>query len=146
MSANPQTLGNEPPLVHQHPELRHPTPTESRPLRDREPLVLGQEVDHLTRHLQVGHPPVEVDPVEALQIQTDVPIQDVVHGHERGSSSVPPGSGINATSPACTHPTAMSPSNPTTTSAVRGEASLDQGDLSKIIWYSPALVAERIAE
>ena len=42
----------------------------------------GQEVDHLPGHLQVVHPPVEVDPVEALQIQTDVPIQDVVHGHQ----------------------------------------------------------------
>jgi len=46
--------------------------------------MMGQEVDHLAGHLQVGHPAVEVDPVETLQIQTDVPVQDVVHGHHTG--------------------------------------------------------------
>jgi hypothetical protein len=40
---------------------------------------------------QVGHPPVEIDPVEALQIQTHVPIEDVVHGHHAGRHRVPPG-------------------------------------------------------
>jgi len=44
----------------------------------------GQETDHLARHLQVVHPPVEVDAIEALKIQTDVPIEDVVHGHRTG--------------------------------------------------------------
>ena len=34
------------------------------------------------------------------------------------------GSGVSATRPAWPHPTATSPTNPTTTSAVRGEASL----------------------
>src|SRR4051812_143849 len=34
------------------------------------------------------------------------------------------GNGVSATPPACSHPTATSPTNPTTTSAVRGEASL----------------------
>ena len=107
--------------------LAEPQPDllQDRRRRDREAEVVGQEVDHLAGHLQVGHPPVEVDPVEALQIQTDVPIEDVVHGHHAGRHRVPPGSGVSATPPACPHPTATSPANPTTTSAVRGEASLD---------------------
>src|SRR5215208_4896137 len=88
----------------------------------------GQEVDHLAGHLQVGHPPVEIDPIEALQIQTDVPVQDVVHGHHAGRHRVPPGSGVSATPPACSHPTATSPANPTTSSAVRGEASVAISD------------------
>jgi hypothetical protein len=92
--------------------------------RDRKSQVVSQEVDHLTGHLQVVHPPVEVDPIQALQIQTHVPIQDVVHGHHAGRHRVPPGSGVSATPLAWPHPTATSPANPTTTSAVRGEASL----------------------
>jgi len=69
-------------------DLRNRSPIFSRIAGDgnREPQVPGQETDHLTRHLQVGHPPVEIDPVEALQIQTDVPVQDVVHSRH----SAPP--------------------------------------------------------
>src|SRR5690349_10709995 len=40
------------------------------------------------------------------------------------------GSGVSPTPPACPHPTATSPTNPTTTSAVRGEASLVSGPLA----------------
>src|SRR6478609_990322 len=84
----------------------------------------GQKAHHLPGHLQTGHPSVEVNPVEALQIQTHVPIEDVVHGHHARGHRVPPGSGVSATPPACPHPTTTSPANPTTTSAVRGAASL----------------------
>ena len=107
--------------------------------------MVGQEVDHLAGHLQVGHPPVEVDPVEALQIQTDVPIQDVVHGHHAGRHGAPPGSGVSATPPAWPHPTATSPANPTTTSAVRGEASLDANDFRTIFpRFAPDAVSEHL--
>jgi hypothetical protein len=86
--------------------------------------MMGQEVDHLAGHLQVGHPPVEVDPIEALQIQSDMSIQDSFTVTTRVAIGCLRGSSVSATSPACSHPTATSPTNPTTTSAVRGEASL----------------------
>ncbi len=90
------------------------------PGRDREPQMVGQEVDHLARHLQVVHPPVEVDPVETLRIQTDVPIgisftvtTRVATAHLRGRRQLNP--------PAWPHPTAASPADLTTTSAVRAK-------------------------
>ncbi len=52
--------------------------------------MLGQETDHLTRNLQVRHPTVEIDPVKTLQIQTDMPIKDVVHSHDTGGHGAPP--------------------------------------------------------
>ena len=39
--------------------------------------MLPQERRHLTTHLQVRHIPVEVDPVQALHIQTHVPIEKI---------------------------------------------------------------------
>ena len=48
----------------------------------------------------------------------------------RVAIGVPPGSGISTTPPACSHPTATSPAKPSTTSAVRGEASLGVGGLA----------------
>ena len=42
----------------------------------------GQETDYLPGYLQGRHPTVEVDPVKALQIQTDMPVEDVVHRHQ----------------------------------------------------------------
>ena len=90
--------------------------------RDREPQVAGQEVDHLPRDLQVGHPPVEVDPVEALQIQSDMPIQDVVHGHHAGRHRMPPGERRQRNPASLLSPNRDVARQPTTTSAVRGEA------------------------
>jgi hypothetical protein len=52
--------------------------------RDRLAQVPGQEGDHLPTHLQSRHVSVEVDPVQALQIQTHVPIQQIVDRRHRG--------------------------------------------------------------
>jgi hypothetical protein len=84
----------------------------------------GQETDHLAGHLQSRHPTVEVDPVEALKIQTDMPIKDVIHGHDTGCHGAPQHSG-SSTPPLCPHPAATSPTSPATTSTVRGETSLE---------------------
>jgi hypothetical protein len=51
----------------------------------------GQETDHLPGHLQVWHPAIEIDPVKTLQIQTHMPIQDIVHRHHTGCHGLPPG-------------------------------------------------------
>lgn len=51
----------------------------------------GQETDHLTRNLQGRHPTIEINPVKTLQIQTGMPIQDIVHRHHTGRHGPPPG-------------------------------------------------------
>jgi hypothetical protein len=84
----------------------------------------GQEANYLAGQLQGGHPSVEVDPIEALQIQTHVPIEDVVDGDHAGRHRGASGERRRTTPPACSHRTATSPAKPSTTSAVRGEASL----------------------
>jgi hypothetical protein len=43
--------------------------------------VLGHERDHLPAGLQDRHVGIEVDPVQALDIQPHVPAQDLVHRH-----------------------------------------------------------------
>ena len=79
--------------------------------RDREPQMRGQEADHLAGQLQRRHPPVQVDPIEALQVQTHVPIQDVVHGDHTGRHRMPPGSGAaQPRQPALTRPQRHPPS------------------------------------
>jgi hypothetical protein len=60
--------------------------------------VLGEEPDHLPAHLQLGDVDVEVDTIQALQVQPYVPIEQVVdidpvgHGHTPGlrAASDPP--------------------------------------------------------
>ena len=60
--------------------------------------VLGEEPDHLSAHLQLGDVDVEVDTIQALQVQPYVPIEQVVdidpvgHGHTPGlrAASDPP--------------------------------------------------------
>ena len=47
---------------------------------NREPAA-GQEVHHLPTDLQIRHVPVEVDPIQALQIQRDMTPDNVVHRH-----------------------------------------------------------------
>jgi hypothetical protein len=37
------------------------------------------------------YPTIEVDPVETLKIQTDMLIEDVIHGHDMGCRGAPPG-------------------------------------------------------
>ena len=38
-------------------------------------------IEYLTTHLQTGHVPVQVDPIQTLQVQHHMPVQDVIHGH-----------------------------------------------------------------
>src|SRR3982751_695769 len=73
----------------------------------------GQEADHLTRNLKIRHPSVEVDPVKTLQIQTHMPIQDIVHRHHTGCHGLPPGRNSPTRQP-WPHPTATSSTNSTT--------------------------------
>src|SRR4030095_2530448 len=91
----------------------------------------GQEANYLAGQLQGGHPSIEVDPIEALQIQTHVPIEDVVDGDHAGRHRGASGERRRTTPPACSHRTATSPAKPSTTSAVRGEASLVNGSRSR---------------
>ena len=56
---------------------------EQRRRRDRVAQVIGQEPDHLAAHLQVGHVGVEVQPVDALDLQRDMAVQHVVDVHHR---------------------------------------------------------------
>jgi hypothetical protein len=53
----------------------------------------AQKADHLARHLKIRHPPVEINPVKTLQLQTDMPRQDIVHTHHTSHHDLPPGSG-----------------------------------------------------
>ena len=57
---------------------------EDRRGRDRIAQVRGQEADHLPADLQVVHPAVQIDPIQTLQIQRHLPVEDVVHGHRLG--------------------------------------------------------------
>jgi hypothetical protein len=45
--------------------------------------VLGQERDHLAADLQVGDIGVEVEAVQAIQVERDVAVQDLVDVHHR---------------------------------------------------------------
>lgn len=49
--------------------------TERHQRGDRVAQMLSQEGDHLTADLQVGHVPVEIDPVPTRQNQTHLPIE-----------------------------------------------------------------------
>jgi hypothetical protein len=44
--------------------------------------VPGQERHHLSAGLQDRHIGVEVDPVQALHIQRDMPVEHIVHRHD----------------------------------------------------------------
>jgi hypothetical protein len=45
--------------------------------------VLGQERDHLAADLQVGDVGVEVDAIQAIQVERYVAVQDLVDIHHR---------------------------------------------------------------
>ncbi len=46
--------------------------------RHRVPAVI-QELDHLPAHLQLAQVAMQVEPVQALQVQRNVTVQHVVH-------------------------------------------------------------------
>ena len=91
------------------PPERGPDLVEDRRGRDRIAQVRGQEADHLPADLQVVHPSVQIDPIQTLQIQRHMPVEDVVHRHRLGHDPQRDRS---------------SPDRPAITSAVRGGASL----------------------
>jgi hypothetical protein len=51
--------------------------------------MLGQERDHLAADLQVGDVGVEVDAVQAIQVQRDVTVEDIVDVHHRHMATPP---------------------------------------------------------
>ena len=55
---------------------------EQRRRGEREPQVPGQERHHLGTGLQDRHVGVEVDPVQALDVQRHMPVQHVVHRYD----------------------------------------------------------------
>jgi hypothetical protein len=63
---------------------RGPDLVEDRRGRDRIAQVRGQEADDLPADLQIGHVGVEVDPIQTLQIERHMPIENLVHGHRAG--------------------------------------------------------------
>jgi hypothetical protein len=67
------------------PAERRPDLVQDRRGRDRVAQVRGQERHDLPADLQVRHIGVQVDPVQTLQIQRDLPVQDIVdrHRHRR---------------------------------------------------------------
>jgi hypothetical protein len=60
--------------------------------RDRLAQVVRHERDDLPAGLQDRHVRVQVDPVQALDVQQDVPVQEIVHRHDalRHAPSVRP--------------------------------------------------------
>ena len=48
---------------------------------NRQAQVLGHERDHLPAGLQDRHVGIEVDPVQALDVQRHMPAEDLVHRH-----------------------------------------------------------------
>ena len=71
--------------------------------------MLGHERHHLPSHLQRGHVPVQIDPVQALDVQPDMPLEQLTDRHRRTHP------------PSVTKPDAPDQPRPL---AVRGEASL----------------------
>jgi hypothetical protein len=62
--------------------------------------VLGQEADDLPSDLQARHIRVEVDPIQALQIQHHLPVENIVDRHRRGhdgslAAQVSPGPAVS---------------------------------------------------
>ena len=67
---------------------------EQRRGRERKTQVVRQERHHLRRGLQRRHIGIEIDPVQALDIQGDVTVQDLGHGDDvlRHDHHLPPAS------------------------------------------------------
>jgi hypothetical protein len=62
--------------------------------RDLVAKMRRQKRDNLASHLQLGHIPVEIDPVKAFDVQYDVTIEHIIDvdrlGHLDTSASEPP--------------------------------------------------------
>jgi glycerol-3-phosphate O-acyltransferase len=71
--------------------------------------MLGQKAHHLTADLQIRHVPIQIDPIQTLQIHHHVPVEHIIHSRCR--------SHLHSL-------TTTEPPNQTPASAVRGEASL----------------------
>ena len=56
---------------------------------DRVAQVLGQERDHLPADLQVGDVGVEVDAVQAVNVECHVTVEDIVDVHHRHVDTPP---------------------------------------------------------
>jgi hypothetical protein len=59
---------------------------------DRIPQMPGQERDHLPADLQVRHVTVQIDPVQTLQVEPDMPVEKLVdrhRGHDRQRGPLP---------------------------------------------------------
>ncbi len=50
---------------------------------DRQPQVPGHERDDLPPHLQGRHIPVEIDPIQTLDVQPDVTLEQIIDRHRR---------------------------------------------------------------
>jgi hypothetical protein len=66
-----------------------PDPTHHHRRGDREP-PLRQVLHHLPANLQVRHVPVQVNPIQTLDIQGHMPIKDVVRRHRPRHHGTPP--------------------------------------------------------
>jgi hypothetical protein len=90
----------------------------------------GQEADDLPADLQARHIRAEIDPIQALQqIQHHLPVENIVDRHRRGHDRQPRRTGIAGASGQRRTAIAAASSRrdsakTTTSSAVRGEASL----------------------
>jgi hypothetical protein len=51
--------------------------------------MLGEEPDHLPAHLQVGNIGVEVDAIQALQVQPHMPVEQIVDVDRLGHGTLP---------------------------------------------------------
>ena len=91
---------------------------EQRRRGEREPQVPGEECHHLGTGLQDRHVGVEVDPVQALDIQHHMPVQHVIHRYDLRHDDHLPQPLLVAMNATCTDAHAE-PCN----SAVRGGAS-----------------------
>jgi hypothetical protein len=78
--------------------------------RDRAAEVLRHERRHLPADLQVRHVAVQVDPVQALDVQRHMPIEQLIHRHHSSHAH---------------QPDRTWQPRPARTSAVRGGASLE---------------------
>jgi hypothetical protein len=66
-----------------------PDPLEQHRRGNRVAQMLGEEPDHLPAHLQVGNIGVEVDAIQALQVQPHMPVEQIVDVDRLGHGTLP---------------------------------------------------------
>ena len=88
-------------------------PTHHHRRRDREPAQ-RQELHDLTTDLQIRHIPVEIDPVQTLQVQAHMPIQNVRRPSPAASPSHTPDDQPDPDDPTATRADASQPTSSTT--------------------------------